>query len=451
MAEPPAIPPNQSLAQVGGTLAHIVQDFPYRRRWWQLLGLSAILVVLFLIAATWLFTFGVGIWGLNIPVVWGLAIVNVVWWIGIGHAGTFISAMLLILQQEWRNSLNRFAEAMTIFAVFCAVLYPILHLGRPWKFYYMLPYPNPLGVQPQFRSPLLWDVFAFGTYFTVSVVFWYVGLIPDLATMRDRARTRWGQILFGLGALGWRGSAQHWKRWRQAYLLVAALAMPLVVSVHSGVSLLFAVGPVVGWHSTIFPPFFVMGAVYSGFAMVILIAVSLRRAFRLDAVLTAHHVELLAKWLLLTGLCTGYGYLCESFVAWYSNDPMDLERLSERLGGTYAPVTWFTYAVNLGVIQVLWFGAVRRRGWAVAAVAVLVVVAMYTERYMLVISSLYHGYEPGKWHVYVPTVWDWAIFFGTVGLFLFLLLLFIRLLPSISIAEVKEVLQHEHAEARHGA
>lgn len=435
--------PDQSFTQVSKEIGQVVLDFPTRRRWWGLLGLSFLGLLLFVVSTTWLFTWGVGIWGLNTPVAWGLAIVNVVWWIGLGHAGTFISAMLLLLQQEWRNSLNRFAEAMTVFAVTCAVLYPILHLGRPWMFYYMLPYPNTLEVQPQFRSPLLWDVFAFGTYFTVSVIFWYVGMIPDLATLRDKARARPAQIVYGLMALGWRGSARHWQRWRQAYILVAGLAMPLVVSVHSGVSLLFAVGPIVGWHSTIFPPYFVMGAVYSGFATVLLIAIVLRSAFRLHAVLTVRHFELLAKWVLMTGLCTDFGYFSETFVAWYSNDAMEWGRVLERLFGTYAGVTWFTYAVNLGVINLLWFGAVRRSPLMSGIVAALVIVAMYTERYMLVITSLYHGYMPGKWHVYVPTFWDWGIFFGTVGLFFFLLFLFVRLLPSVSIAEVKEVVMEE--------
>ncbi|MGE5506766.1 MAG: NrfD/PsrC family molybdoenzyme membrane anchor subunit [Actinomycetota bacterium] len=439
--------PDQSFTTVSREVAGIVQDFPLRRRWWVLLGLSALGVVLFVVSATWLFTWGVGVWGLDIPVAWGLAIVNVVWWIGLGHAGTFISAMLLLLGQPWRNSLNRVAEAMTVFAVLCAVLWPILHLGRPWMFYYMLPYPNTLEVQPQFRSPLLWDVFAFGTYFTVSVIFWYVGMIPDLATLRDRARSRAGQVVYGVMALGWRGSARHWQRWRQAYLLVAGLAMPLVVSVHSGVSLLFAVGPVTGWHSTIFPPFFVMGAVYSGFAMVLLIAIALRATFRLQAVLTERHLDLLGKWVLLTGLCTGYGYASETFVAWYSGDAVEWGRVLERTLGTYAGVTWFTYAVNLGVIHLLWLRRVRTSPRLAGIVAALVVVAMYTERYMLVITSLYHGWMPGKWRVYVPTFWDWAIYFGTVGLFFFLMLLFIRWLPAVAIAEVKEVvMEQRHAD-----
>jgi molybdopterin-containing oxidoreductase family membrane subunit len=327
---------------------------------------------------------------------------------------------------------------MTVFAVACAALYPIIHLGRPWVVYFTLPYPNTMGVQPNFRSPLLWDVFANAIYLLVSVLFWYTGMLPDLATLRDRARHPWPRILFGLAALGWRNSVVHWRRWRRATLLVAAMAMPLVVSVHSGVAMLFAAGPVAGWHSTIFPPYFVLGAVFSGFAVVALIALALRHAFALHAVITRRHLDLLGKMILVTGLATDYGYLAEGFTAWYGNDPLELATLFDRLTGTYAWVTWVTLACNLGTIQLLWCRGLRTRPAVLAAVAAAVTLGMYAERFMLVVTSLYHGPVPAKWHVYAPSVWDWTTFAGTVGLFLMLMLLFLRFLPMVSMFELRE-------------
>ncbi len=288
-----------------------------------------VLVVVLFYSIVYLLVVGVGIWGINIPVAWGFAIVNFVWWIGIGHAGTLISAILLLLHQTWRTSINRFAEAMTLFAVTCAGLFPLLHLGRPWFFYWLIPYPNTMDLWPQFRSPLVWDVFAVGTYFTVSLMFWFIGLIPDLATLRDRATSRAGQIVYGMLAMGWRGSARHWKRYETAYLLLGGLATPLVVSVHTVVSFDFAVAIVPGWHSTIFPPFFVAGAIFSGFAMVLTIAIPLRAFYHLEDVVTLRHLQNMGKILLATGMMVGYGYLIETFMAWYSGNQFDYYHIIE--------------------------------------------------------------------------------------------------------------------------
>ena len=316
----PILPPAQTYSDVTDQLAGIPLHFPSRRRWLIALLLSSLLLGLLFVAATVLFSTGVGIWGLNIPVNWAFAIHNYVWWLGIGHAGTLISALLLLLGRDWRNSLNRFAETMTLFAVICAGIYPILHLGRPWFVYWMFPYPATMKVWPQFRSPLEWDIWAVLTYLTVSIVFWYVGLIPDLAAARDRAHRRRWQVFFGVLSLGWRGSAMHWLRWHQAYRLLAALAVPLVVSVHSEVSLLFAAGTIPGWHSTIFPPYFVLGAAFSGFAVVAMIAIALRTLFNLQNLVTDQHLDILGKVLLATGLMTAYGYVFEVFDALYSGE-----------------------------------------------------------------------------------------------------------------------------------
>src|SRR3954471_153424 len=359
----PIIPPGQTYADVTDQLAGIPLHFPSRRRWLIALLLSSLLLGLLFVASTVLFTTGVGIWGLNIPVNWAFAIHNYVWWLGIGHAGTLISALLLLLGREWRNSLNRFAETMTLFAVVCAGIYPILHLGRPWFVYWMFPYPATMKVWPQFRSPLEWDIWAVLTYLTVSIVFWYVGLIPDLAAARDRARRRGWQLFFGVLSLGWRGSALHWMRWNQAYRLLAALAVPLVVSVHSEVSLLFAAGTIPGWHSTIFPPYFVLGAAFSGFAVVAIIAIALRAMFGLHNLVTDQHLDVLGKVLLATGLMTAYGYVFEIFDALYSGGAHEFQTLKDRFTGDYWWSYWGAVVFNFVVLQALWWRGIRRTPW----------------------------------------------------------------------------------------
>lgn len=443
MADRVALPPMR-YRSVGDRLAHVVLELPYRRRWWIAFIASTLLVGLLAAELTHLFVAGVGTWGINIPVNWGMAISNVVWWIGIGHAGTFISAMLLLLGQDWRNSLNRFAEAMTLFAVLCAVIYPVIHLGRPYNFYWMLPYPTPFLVWPNFRSPLFWDVMAFTTYGTVSLIFWYVGAIPDFASIRDRARTTLGARVAGLAALGWRNSAAQWVRWRCAYVMLAAIAMPLVVSVHSGVSLLFAAGQIPGWHSTIYPPYFVLGALFSGFAVVGMIAVVLRWWFRLHDLITPRHFDMLARFFLATGLATAYGYIFEAFMAWYSGKGFETGTLLDRLVGPFWPFYWAAVVLNFVPIQLLWSKRLRTNPWVLFGVGLCVALGMWYERYMLVISGLFRDFLPSSWDVYDAPWTEWTIFIGLIGLFLFGMLLFVRFVPMISIAEEKEVLFDEH-------
>jgi molybdopterin-containing oxidoreductase family membrane subunit len=407
-------------------------------RWWYFaFGVSFLLMMLFFYAVGTLFVRGVGIWGINVPVAWGWDIVNFVWWIGIGHAGTLISAVLLLLGQQWRTSINRFAEAMTLFAVACAGMYPILHLGRPWVFYWLFPYPNTMNVWPQFRSPLVWDVFAVSTYATVSLLFWYVGLIPDLAAMRDRASNRVMKFVYGFGAMGWRGSAKHWHNYETAYFLLAGLATPLVVSVHTVVSFDFAVGILPGWHSTIFPPYFVAGAIYSGFAMVMTLAIPLRKLFGLQDFITMRHLQNMAKVMLATGLVVGYGYGVEIFTAWYSGSQYERFMVANRAVGPYAPYFWALIACNVIIPQALWFRGVRNSVPALFTISIIVNVGMWLERFIIVVTSLHRDFLPSSWGMYHGTKWDIATFVGTIGLFLSLLFLFIRFLPMISIFEMR--------------
>ena len=446
----PILPPDQGLGDVTDQIARIPLHFPARRRWLIALGLANLVLLLFIVSVIVLFTRGVGVWGINIPVNWAFAIHNYVWWLGIGHAGTLISALLLIMGREWRNSLNRFAETMTLFAVVCAGIYPILHLGRPWYVYWMFPYPATMKVWPQFRSPLEWDIWAVLTYLTVSIVFWYVGLIPDLAAARDRARRRGWQVFFGVTSLGWRGSALHWLRWRQAYRLIAALAVPLVVSVHSEVSLLFAAGQIPGWHSTIFPPYFVLGAAFSGFAVVAMIAIAIRALFRLRNLVTDDHLDILGKVLLATGLMTAYGYVFEAFDALYSGGGHELQTLSDRFFGAYAWSYWGAVFFNFAPLQGLWWRRIRRSPVSLFLIGTSVAIGMWLERYMILVTSLYRDFLVSSWGAYTPSFWEWATYFGTIGLFMVPFLLIIRLFPVISIFETKEVLHREQHEAAHG-
>jgi molybdopterin-containing oxidoreductase family membrane subunit len=423
---------------VNERVSAIVLKRPLKAGW--LLGFAGAfaLLMLFNLSIGWLLFRGIGIWGVNMPVAWGFAIVNFVWWIGIGHAGTFISAILLLLHQQWRTSINRFAEAMTLFAVACAGTFPLLHLGRPWVFYWLLPYPDSMQLWPQWRSPLVWDVFAVGTYLTVSLLFWYIGLVPDLATFRDRAKHRWQRIVYGIGALGWRGSARHWARYEMAYLLLAGLATPLVLSVHSVVSFDFAVAIVPGWHSTIFPPYFVAGAIFSGFAMVLTLLIPVRAAYKLHDIITDRHLENCAKVMLATGLIVAHGYLNEHFLAWYSDEPFEQSMTVNRMFGPYWPVYWTTLLCNVVIPQLLWFPFIRRKIVVLFVIAILVNVGMWAERFMIVITSLHRDFLPSSWGMYYPTFWDWSTYLGSIGLFLTLIYLFVRLLPMISMAELRK-------------
>ncbi|HEX7794582.1 MAG TPA: NrfD/PsrC family molybdoenzyme membrane anchor subunit [Vicinamibacterales bacterium] len=437
--DPPMIGPGYTYASVTDTISSIVLTRPSPLAWMLGIGMSFLLVLMLMLSIAYLLAAGIGIWGVQIPVAWGFAIVNFVWWIGIGHAGTLISAILLLLHQEWRTSINRFAEAMTLFAVACAALFPLLHLGRPWFFYWLFPYPNTMRIWPQFRSPLVWDVFAVSTYGTVSFLFWYMGLVPDLATLRDRARNWWAQKAYGFLALGWRGSAIHWKRYQVAYLILAGLATPLVVSVHSVVSFDFTIGIVPGWHSTIFPPYFVAGAIFSGFAMVLTLAIPLRRIYHLEDFITARHLDNMAKVLLATGLLVSYGYFMETFMAWYSGNLYEMYAVMNRAFGPYAWVYWLVISCNVVAPQSLWFSQVRSRPVLLFLLALIVNVGMWLERFMIVVVSLHRDFMPSAWGFYTPTIWDWSTFVGTIGLFLALFFVFIRLLPVISIFELREL------------
>jgi Ni/Fe-hydrogenase subunit HybB-like protein len=434
---PPILKPGHTFGSVTDKISSIVLTKKTPAFWWIGFFVSFLFWMLFLVAVCYLFARGVGIWGINVPVAWGFDIINFVWWIGIGHAGTLISAILLLLHQEWRTSINRFAEAMTLFAVAQAGMFPILHLGRPWLAYYLLPYPNTMALWPQWRSPLIWDVFAVSTYATVSLLFWYVGLIPDMATLRDRAKRKGFQILYGMLALGWRGSAMHWHRYETAYLLLAGLATPLVISVHTVVSFDFAVGIIPGWHATIFPPYFVAGAIYAGFAMVLLLAIPLRKAYGLEDFITSRHLQNMAKIMLATGLIVGYGYVIEAFIGWYSGDKNEQYAIWNRMTGPYAHYYWSLILCNILSPQLLWFQRVRRSPLALWLLALVVSIGMWLERFVIIVTSLHRDFLPSSWGMYSGTFWDWSLFLGTIGFFLALVFLFIRFLPMISIFEMR--------------
>ncbi len=433
----PVIEPGYTFASVTDKIGQIVLTRRTPVFWFFGFGISFLLMMALLASIGMLLFRGVGIWGVNIPIGWGFAIINFVWWIGIGHAGTLISAILLLLRQEWRTSINRFAEAMTLFAVACAGLFPVLHMGRPWLAYWLLPYPNTMALWPQWRSPLVWDVFAVSTYATVSALFWYVGLIPDFATLRDRARRKGFQIVYGMLSLGWRGSAQHWHRYETAYLLLAGLATPLVISVHTVVSFDFTVAITPGWHSTIFPPYFVAGAIYAGFAMVLTLSIPLRKLYGLEDFITLRHLQNMGKIMLATGLIVGYGYMVEAFMGWYSGSPSELYVTLNRMLGPYAKAYWALIFCNIVTPQTLWFRKVRSTPWILFLVAMVVNVGMWLERFVIVVTSLHRDFLPSSWGMYHGTVWDWATFIGTIGLFLSLLFLFLRFLPMISIFEMR--------------
>jgi Ni/Fe-hydrogenase subunit HybB-like protein len=433
----PVVAPGVTPERLTDEISHITLKHPKTKVWFPLFGLATLLLVGLTAGLFVLLLWGVGVWGVDIPVAWGIAIASFVWWIGIGHAGTLISAILLLLHQEWRNSINRFAEAMTLFAVACAGMYPLAHLGRPWLFYWLLPYPNNMSVWPQFRSPLVWDVFAVSTYFTVSLIFWYSALIPDLATLRDNATKRSHQLIYGILSMGWRNSARHWQNFESAYLLLAGFATPLVLSVHTVVSFDFAVAIVPGWHSTIFPPYFVAGAIYSGFAMVVMLAVPIRKIWGLEHLVTLRHLDNCAKLILATGLIVDYGYLMEAFMAWYGADRYDSYVMYNRMTGPYNPIFWTVILVNCVVVHLLWFKRVRRNTLALWVVAWVIQTAMWFERYMIVVSSLHRDFLPRSWGMYSGTIVDWTIFVGSWGLFLWCFLLFLRYAPMITIFEMR--------------
>jgi len=453
--EPPAPPqligPGHSFGSITDKISSIVLGGRTPLSWFFGFGVGFLLLMGMLVTITNLLFRGIGIWGPNVPVGWGFDIINFVWWIGIGHAGTLISAILLLLRQTWRQSINRFAEAMTLFAVAAAGLYPLLHTGRPWLDYWLFPYPNTMGMWPNFRSPLIWDVFAVSTYATVSLLFWFVGLIPDLATLRDRSQSRVGRFIYGMLALGWRGSAKHWHRYELASLLLAALSTPLVLSVHTIVSFDFAVGIIPGWHATIFPPYFVAGAIYAGFAMVLTLAIPLRRIYHLEDFITSQHLNYMGRIMLATGLVVAYGYMMETFMAWYSANIYEQFMMTNRFFGPYAPMYWSLIFCNVAAPQMLWFQKVRSSPALLFMAAMFVNVGMWLERYIIIVVSLSADFLPSSWGLYHGTIWDWGMFLGTIGLFLTLFFLFIRFLPMISIFEMRTMLPEAKVDEEHAA
>src|SRR5271167_3861462 len=447
--EPPVLLPGQTYDTVTDQIADAVLTRPIGLGWLAGLAIAMGLVALLGAAATYLFLVGVGIWGIEVPVAWGFAIINFVWWIGIGHAGTLISAILLLFKQTWRNSINRFAEAMTLFAVACAGMFPLLHMGRPWLFFWLMPYPNTMWLWPQFRSPLVWDVFAVSTYATVSLLFWFVGLVPDLATLRDKSTNKVSKVIFGVLSLGWRNSAVHWSRYETASLLLAGLATPLVVSVHTVVSFDFSVGQLAGWHTTIFPPYFVAGAIYSGFAMVMTLAIPIRKFYNLEDMVTMRHLDNMAKVMLATGLIVAYGYGVEFFMGFYSGNQYDKFLIINRLTGPYAFFYYLLIACNIVIPQALWSRSIRQNVTILFLISLVVNAGMWLERFVIVVISLHRDFLPSSWGMYYPTRWDWATYTGTIGLFLTLMFLFVRFLPVISIYEMRALVE-ETSGKKHG-
>ncbi len=434
------IAPGHTFKSVTEKVSRIVLTSHTPLGWWFGFMVAGGIVGILLTAVTWLFLKGVGIWAITIPVAWGFAIINFVWWIGIGHAGTLISAILLLFKQGWRNSINRFAEAMTIFAVVCAGMFPVLHLGRPWLGYWLFPYPNSMNYWPQFRSPLMWDVFAVSTYATISVVFWYIGMIPDLGTLRDRSTSKAGQFVYGLLAVGWRGSVRHWVRYETASLLLAGLATPLVLSVHSVISLDFSVALMPGWHTTIFPPYFVAGAIYSGFAMVLTLAIPIRKFYHLEDLITIRHIDNMAKVMLATGLIVAYGYSTEVFMAWYSASHWEYFMMWNRMFGPMGWSYWVLITCNIALPQLMWLRKFRVNVGLMFLMSLIVNTGMWFERFVIVVTSLTRDYLPSSWGTYRATKWDYATFLGTLGLFTFLFFLFVRLLPMIPMSELRMML-----------
>jgi Ni/Fe-hydrogenase subunit HybB-like protein len=425
------------------SITELVTDInirPTPKLWYVAFGFANLLLLTLLTAIGYLIWEGTGIWGLNAPAGWGWAIINFVWWVGIGHAGTLISAILFLFRQGWRTAINRFAEAMTIFAVMCAGIFPAIHVGRIWVIYWVFPVPNQMAMWPNFNSPLLWDVFAVSTYFTVSLLFWYVGLVPDLATIRDRIQSKIGKVLYGTFALGWRGSNRHWWNYEKSYMILAGLATPLVLSVHTIVSFDFAVSIIPGWHTTIFPPYFVAGAVFSGFAMVLTLMIICRKIYGLEDIMTDDHIEKMNIIILVTGSMVGFAYLMEFFIAWYSGVEYEKAIFILRATGPYAWAYWIMIACNVLSPQFFWSKKLRRHVGFTFFISIVVNIGMWFERFVITVTSLSTDFLPSSWGYYSPTFWDVITYVGTFGLFFTFFLLFLRFLPMVAVAELKGVM-----------
>ncbi len=451
--EAPVVEGGLSRAEIEELVAKPMVEQP-NKKYFIALGISLSALVFGAVCLAISFTYGVGMWGNDQPVAWGFPIINFVFWVGIGHAGTLISAILFLLRQKWRTGIARFAEAMTIFAVMCAGLFPLIHVGRPWLAGYLIPYPNQHSLWVNFISPLIWDVFAVSTYFTVSLVFWYVGLIPDFASLRDRAVSKIKKSIYSFFSLGWRHSNRHWQHYEKAYMILAGLATPLVLSVHTVVSFDFAVAILPGWHSTIFPPYFVAGAIFSGFAMVMTVLVIVRKVFDMENIITMNTLDNMAKVILLTGSMVGYSYLMEFFIAWYSGNPVEQFVFINRAMGPYAWAYWIMVSCNVLIPQLFWFRKIRRSIPIMFIISILVNVGMWFERYVIVVTSLSRDFLPSSWGFFTPTIFDLGILLGSFGLFFTLVLLFAKSLPVVSISEVKAMSEgaqpaHSHAGGDH--
>ncbi len=431
-------------AQITDNVCRVTETPRPPKAWFIALGISLTMLGSFAISITYAFWTGIGVWGNMVPVAWGFPIVNFVFWVGIAHAGTLISAILFLLRQYWRTAINRFAEAMTIFAVICAGIFPGIHVGRPWLPYWMFPIPNQMDMWPHFRSPLEWDIFAVGTYATTSILFWYMGMIPDLASLRDRSKSTVRRLLYGIFAMGWRGSSRQWHRYERAYLILAALATPLVLSVHSVVSFDFATAQLPGWHTTIFPPYFVAGAIFSGFGMVVTLAVPARQFFGLKRLIQMKHLEHMNMVILTTGTMVGYAYGMEFFIAWYSGSIYEQFAFINRAFGNYAWAYWTMISCNVLFPQLFWFKKIRTNLTAMMIICVLVNVGMWFERFVIICTSLARDFLPSAWGYFLPTPIDYMTLIGSFGLFFTLFLLFCRYLPMVAIAEEKISYAHAH-------
>jgi molybdopterin-containing oxidoreductase family membrane subunit len=436
--ELPVIDGRITLADIDRLIAKPLDEKP-DRKFFIALSITLTLLLIGVICVTYLFFNGTGVWGLNQPVGWAFDITNFVFWVGIGHAGTLISAVLYLLRQKWRTGIARFAEAMTIFAVMCAGIFPIIHTGRPWLAGYLMPYPNQHGLWVNFTSPLVWDVFAVSTYFTVSLVFWYVGLIPDFGVLRDRTASKLKKTIYSIFSLGWRNSHRNWQHYEKAYMLLAGFATPLVLSVHTIVSFDFAVSIIPGWHTTIFPPYFVAGAIFSGFAMVVTVLIFVRKVFDLQEIITLNHLEKMNKIILVTGSMVGYAYGMEFFIAWYSGNPFEQFVFINRAFGPYAWAYWIMVSCNVIIPQLFWFRKIRRTIPFMLVIVILVNVGMWFERFVITVTSLHRDFLPSSWGYFVPTIVDLGTLIGSFGLFFTLVLIFTKTLPVVAMSEIKAV------------
>jgi Ni/Fe-hydrogenase subunit HybB-like protein len=450
IGEAPLVRPGSTFHDVTEDISRVSENRA-PRGWWIAFLLASSFVGVFVVCVGYLVYRGIGVWGNTSPVFWAWDITNFVWWVGIGHAGTLISAVLFIFRQKWRTAINRFAEAMTLFAVICALIFPGIHVGRPWLLYWVFPIPNQMSIWPNFKSPLLWDVFAVSTYFTVSLLFWFVGLIPDLATLRDRSVGAVRRRVYGALALGWRGSNRHWQNYERAYLILAAISTPLVLSVHSVVSFDFATSVIPGWHTTIFPPYFVAGAIFSGFAMVMTVLLIARTVFKLQRVVLMRHLELMNKIILATGMLVGYAYGMEFFIAWYSGDQYEKYVFINRAFGPYAWAYWTLITCNVLVPQLFWFKKMRTNLAVMFVASILVNIGMWFERFVIIVESLHRDFVPSSWGMFTPTIIDVGTFAGTIGIFFTLFLLFMRWLPMVAMSEVKGVMAQSDPHHTHEA